>query len=470
MDNQIPIKNKNIHNKHIYNSNLENKHEYRIPNKNLQNEIQPQMPAIKKPKIKDTEGLGGRIPIQNIENLALTIGGAALTGGATVAGQALLTGGTAGVIASGEAILGASIGSGVTAGASTLFGNTPAGNIASGIIGGIAGGAIGRKIARNRNTTPTEQTPLLGNRLGGRPGRNRLVIQPDERSINRLVPETEETRTPPQPFKDIKSFLLRTIQRKTRDTAKTVKYMSDTLMGKIKNTKRGTYARLPTEDVDNYAELPSAESRQDVLREIIRQPIEGERIPVIPPAERERTMIRIPIEGERIPVREKTAATKIQKVIRGNKGRKMAIEEDLSQNIAIPIQKIFRGYKTRKTLKENKPISEEVMKDMRNQIVKQQEPFQKAGLKIQKVIRGHNTRKTLNENRQDAQVAANDLTDQILGDSINEASGLFHDTEHNAPTSIQKLIRGTKGKKTTNENKFKVNYTEEQFKTKEIKN
>ena len=76
MDNQIPIKNKNIHNKHVYNSNLQNKHEYKIPqgwedlkgprapNKNLQNEIQPQMPKIKKSKIKDTESLGGKIPIE----------------------------------------------------------------------------------------------------------------------------------------------------------------------------------------------------------------------------------------------------------------------------------------------------------------------------------------------------------------------------------------------------------------------
>ena len=46
---------------------------------------------------------------------------------------------------------------------------------------------------------------------------------------------------------------------------------------------------------------------------------------------------------------------------------------------------------------KNQPIERAVVNDMKNQIVKQQEPFQKAGLKIQKVIRGHNTRKKLTD-------------------------------------------------------------------------
>jgi hypothetical protein len=107
------------------------------------------------------------------------------------------------------------------------------------------------------------------------------------------------------------------------------------------------------------------------------------------------SLIRIPIEGERIPVRENTAATKIQKVMRGNK-----------------------------------------------------------------------TRKTLNENRQDAQAAANDLTDQILGDSINEASGLFHDPiihdpENTAATNIQKVMRGNKSRAKTARLKIFKNLTKD---------
>jgi hypothetical protein len=69
-DIQLPI-----HNKHMH-------------HKNLQNMIQPQVPQIKPPKIiKDPEGLGKRIPIENIGTLAANIGAAALTGGATAAGE-----------------------------------------------------------------------------------------------------------------------------------------------------------------------------------------------------------------------------------------------------------------------------------------------------------------------------------------------------------------------------------------------
>ncbi len=49
------------------------------------------MPTTKPPKkIKDPEGLGKRIPIENIEAIATNIGAAALTGGATAAGEALV--------------------------------------------------------------------------------------------------------------------------------------------------------------------------------------------------------------------------------------------------------------------------------------------------------------------------------------------------------------------------------------------
>jgi hypothetical protein len=160
-DIQLPIHNKHLHHKH------------------LQNIIQPQVPKIKPPKIiKDTEGLGKRIPIQNIEAIASKIGAAALTGGVTAAGQALATGGIAGLMTSGEAILGATVGSGVATGASTALGNSTAGNIISDVAGGVVGGIAGRAATNTRTRTQgtsEEQIPLLGNRLGGRRGRNRLV-------------------------------------------------------------------------------------------------------------------------------------------------------------------------------------------------------------------------------------------------------------------------------------------------------
>ncbi len=63
-------------------------------------QIKPQTPKIPKPKkrISDIEGLGKRIPIENIEAIAGNIGAAALTGGASAAGEALLTGGATGLM------------------------------------------------------------------------------------------------------------------------------------------------------------------------------------------------------------------------------------------------------------------------------------------------------------------------------------------------------------------------------------
>jgi hypothetical protein len=94
MDSDIQIP---IHNKHMDHK------------KNLQKEIQPQVPQTKPPKkIKDPEGLGKRIPIENIGTIATNIGAAALTGGAVATGEALVMGGTAGLMGAGESILGAS--------------------------------------------------------------------------------------------------------------------------------------------------------------------------------------------------------------------------------------------------------------------------------------------------------------------------------------------------------------------------
>jgi hypothetical protein len=87
-------------------------------------------------------------------------------------------GGTAGLMGAGKSIIGATIGAGVAGGVSTALGNSAAGYIISGVAGGIAGRAAGRAISNKRirpQTTSEEQLPLLGNILGGRRGRNRLV-------------------------------------------------------------------------------------------------------------------------------------------------------------------------------------------------------------------------------------------------------------------------------------------------------
>ena len=82
--------------------------------------------------------------------------------------------GTSGLLNAGRAIIGASIGSGVAAGASTALGHSDIANVASGIIGGITGRSVGRVLQNRRirhQNEINEQIPLLqgtGNRLGGR--------------------------------------------------------------------------------------------------------------------------------------------------------------------------------------------------------------------------------------------------------------------------------------------------------------
>ena len=94
-------------------------------------------------KIKDTEGLGMKIPLENLAEKVAEIGGSvaagALTGGASLAGQALFTGGLSSLTA--EAIAASLVGGGVGAGINSVVGGGPVGQILSGIAGGVASGA-----------------------------------------------------------------------------------------------------------------------------------------------------------------------------------------------------------------------------------------------------------------------------------------------------------------------------------------
>ncbi len=93
------------------------------------------------------------------------IGNRADGGRFAAAGKARIMGGTVGLPGSGEAILGAIVGSGVAAGASTALGHSHAANVASSIIGGVVGRSAARAMQNRRNRpqgTTEEQTPLLG--------------------------------------------------------------------------------------------------------------------------------------------------------------------------------------------------------------------------------------------------------------------------------------------------------------------
>ena len=88
------------------------------------NEIAAQiLPNGKKPrlpkKVKDTEGLGMKIPLGRIGEIAGTVASGALTGGLTLAGEALATGGLGALTT--DAIAGSMIGGGVGAGVNSTL-------------------------------------------------------------------------------------------------------------------------------------------------------------------------------------------------------------------------------------------------------------------------------------------------------------------------------------------------------------
>jgi len=123
---------------------IHNKH---LQHKNLQNQIKPQTPIITKPKkIKDNEGLGKKIPLERIGQIAGSIATGALTGGATLVGEAVATGSLGAVTA--EGIASSLIGGGVASGVSDAVGNLGAvGNVISGVAGGVAGRVAARNTA-----------------------------------------------------------------------------------------------------------------------------------------------------------------------------------------------------------------------------------------------------------------------------------------------------------------------------------
>lgn len=114
--------------------------------------IKPQVPKEVKPKFKDTEGLGMRIPVQNIAGIATTIASGALGGGIIAGGEALLTG--SGLAAATESASAGAVGGGVATAVNNALGGGDVGHVISGIAGGIAGRAA---ITRTRTRT--------GNRL-----------------------------------------------------------------------------------------------------------------------------------------------------------------------------------------------------------------------------------------------------------------------------------------------------------------
>ena len=120
--------------------------------------MKPQVPnEIKKPKFKDTEGLGHTIPIENIGAIAGTIATGGIGGIAAV--EALLTGGLTGLATAGENTLGSAIGGGIGAGVNSALGGGDMGHYVSSVIGG----AVGRTAAGRTRPRASERTePFTG--------------------------------------------------------------------------------------------------------------------------------------------------------------------------------------------------------------------------------------------------------------------------------------------------------------------
>jgi hypothetical protein len=142
----------------------------------------------------------------------------------------------------GEAIMGATIGSGAAAGISTALGNSTAGHTISGVAGGVIGRAAGRRVAnrlRNGDKQNQELQPLLssntGTRLGGRRGKNIITEQPSEISQDQSQP----------------SILNRTVQslrNRAQNISDGIQNIRQQITGRITNTGRGRYSRVSTNE------------------------------------------------------------------------------------------------------------------------------------------------------------------------------------------------------------------------------
>ena len=256
-----------------FSSLIHNKH---MQHKNLQKEITPQVPKIPQPKkkINDPEGLGKIIPFGNIETIAGTVGTAALTGGSSVALEALYTGGTTGLMGAGESILGAGVGSGVAAGLSSALGNSAIGNVISGTVGGFAGRAVGRRITNRlrRPTQPPELQPALGgNRLGGSgSGSSRLV--PNEQITYDPVTGAQSTWIipPEEPISSIRRAANRTMRRAAETVTNLKEQIADageSIMGTIRRRGRPRSSVFPKSDENLVEDVEGRMRWQNEMRQ-----------------------------------------------------------------------------------------------------------------------------------------------------------------------------------------------------------
>lgn len=400
-------------------SSIHNKH---MHHKNLQNQIKPQVPKKPKKLINDTEGIGKIIPIQNVETIAGTVGTAALTGGASAAGEAFFAGGAAGLMNAGETILGASIGSGVAAGTSMALGNSHAANFISGTMGGLAGRAAGRAVAnrlRNRNIENQELQPLIPPRTGG--NRNRIVDNEIQVSRDPQTGEATNWQVPPE---QTSSALLNRTARTLRNTAQNisdrVNNIRQQLTGRITNAGRGRYSRVATNEVHEPME-------QSVQGQINEPPIQDITHEIMNPLHE--------------------SATRIQRMSRAIRQRRRNADRQYQEQISREFdENIMRS--RQEELQRNQDAMNELdqilRQDALNQVASNQST---AATTIQNALRGNrarNTSRTLNRertiNRMQTDIMAHGVVNDTVDNAVNQSTAATR-IKTAAATKIQSALR-----------------------------
>ena len=223
-----------------YLGNISDIHSKHVDDKQIHDIAAQILPKGKKPRLpkhkyKDMEGLGMKIPINNIARIGGAVLGGATIGAATLATEAALVGAGSAIeegslvggfnaardVMSARALATSSIGGGVGSGVNELLGGGPAANVIASIAGGIASrNAIKRydKRQASQQERINETTSLLtnGQRLGGkRKGRSRLIPSQTEQNVD-APPTTGQQRQKQTLMDTVKDIATRKAKQATK--------------------------------------------------------------------------------------------------------------------------------------------------------------------------------------------------------------------------------------------------------------
>jgi hypothetical protein len=425
-----------------------------IHNKHMQHkEIQPDVPKeIPKPKFKDTEGLGAKIPIQNIGAIASTIATGGALGAATAAGEALLTGGLSGLLGAGENIAASTIGGATASGVNYALGGGPMSQVVSGVAGGVVGRTAMKRIRNRQNNNVSEEAqPLLqnGNRLGGNKKTSRLVNEISE-TIDPATGERTQWVIPEEEQSTLLNKIKKTVKRTVNDISDTMHNLRQQITGR--SQKGGTYARVKQQQEKferNYNKsINDGLSDETLVDKLIPMPQQHEESFDLTDQN-----IKDLYKARQETIKE-FKAEKIQKVVRGHKARKdvkkltadrdqlydLIRRDQYDGNDPLDIENELRNMrKEQENRTRSKELADILARD--NAAVKLQNV-----LKLKQGEKGrHILQKVVRENieRKKTDLPVQKITDQTLQNALKEVI-----QEDNAATQIKAALRGHKGRKT----------------------